>query len=67
MRQWHTGLRGMPGRSGYAHPRQAPGAAIGRGTIRFIAEMPPHACINEIVISPTWNRIFLGAPDIGRT
>lgn len=33
---------------------------LGR-TIRFIAEMPPHACINEITISPTWNRIFLGA------
>jgi NADP-dependent 3-hydroxy acid dehydrogenase YdfG len=32
---------------------------LGR-TIRFIAEMPPHACINEITISPTWNRIFLG-------
>jgi len=39
---------------------------LGR-TIRFIAEMPPHACINEIVISPTWNRIFLGASDIQRT
>lgn len=33
---------------------------LGR-TIRFVAEMPPHACINEITISPTWNRIFLGA------
>lgn len=39
---------------------------LGR-TIRFIAEMPPHACINEITISPTWNRIFLGASDIKRT
>lgn len=38
---------------------------LGR-TIRFIAEMPPHACINEITISPTWNRIFLGASDIQR-
>lgn len=33
---------------------------LGR-TIRFIAEMPAHACINEITISPTWNRIFAGA------
>lgn len=41
-------------------------ADLGR-TIRFIAEMPPHACINEITISPTWNRIFLGAADIKRT
>lgn len=32
---------------------------LGR-TIRFIAEMPPHACINEVTISPTWNRIFMG-------
>ena len=31
---------------------------LGR-TIRFIAEMPAHACINEITISPTWNRFFL--------
>jgi len=38
---------------------------LGR-TIRFIAEMPPHACINEIIISPTWNRIFLGASDLKR-
>ena len=36
-------------------------------TIRFVAELPPHACINEIIISPTWNRIFLGASDIKRT
>ena len=33
---------------------------LGR-TIRFIAEMPAHVCINEIIISPTWNRIFIGA------
>ena len=31
---------------------------IGR-TIAFIAGMPPHVCINEILISPTWNRSFL--------
>ena len=33
---------------------------LGR-TIRFIAEMPAHVCINELIISPTWNRIFIGA------
>lgn len=38
---------------------------LGR-TIRFVAEMPPHSCINEIVISPTWNRIVLGASDLQR-
>lgn len=32
---------------------------LGR-TIRFIAEMPAHVCINELIISPTWNRIFIG-------
>ncbi|CAO3439582.1 SDR family oxidoreductase [Azospirillum doebereinerae] len=31
---------------------------LGR-TIRFVAEMPPHVCVNEILISPTWNRNFL--------
>jgi NADP-dependent 3-hydroxy acid dehydrogenase YdfG len=29
-------------------------------TILFIASLPPRACVNEIVISPTWNRFFLG-------
>lgn len=28
-------------------------------TIRFIAEMPAHACINQIIISPTWNRMYV--------
>ena len=36
---------------------------LGR-TIRFVAEMPPHACLNEIVISPTWNRLLLGGKEI---
>ncbi|WP_372072817.1 SDR family oxidoreductase [Tistrella mobilis] len=26
-------------------------------TIRFVATMPPHVCLNEILISPTWNRL----------
>jgi len=29
-------------------------------TIAFVASMPPHVCVNEILISPTWNRAFLG-------
>jgi NADP-dependent 3-hydroxy acid dehydrogenase YdfG len=33
---------------------------LGR-TIRFVAEMPAHACINEIIISPTWNRSYVSA------
>jgi len=37
-------------------------ADMGR-TIRFIAEMPAHVCINELVISPVWNRIYTGAAE----
>ncbi len=29
--------------------------------IRFIAELPPHVCINDLTISPTWNRGYVGA------
>ncbi len=28
-------------------------------TIRFIAEAPPNVCINQLLISPTWNRIHV--------
>ena len=28
-------------------------------TIRFIAELPPHACINQLIISPTYNRMYI--------
>jgi NADP-dependent 3-hydroxy acid dehydrogenase YdfG len=27
-------------------------------TIRFIAGLPPHVCINQLIISPTWNRMY---------
>ena len=27
--------------------------------IRFIAELPAHACINQLIISPTWNRMYV--------
>ena len=40
-------------------------ADMGR-TIRFIAEMPAHVCINELVISPVWNRIYIGGEDLKR-
>jgi NADP-dependent 3-hydroxy acid dehydrogenase YdfG len=36
---------------------------LGR-TIRFVAEMPPHACLNEIVITPTWNRLYVGGKEL---
>jgi NAD(P)-dependent dehydrogenase (short-subunit alcohol dehydrogenase family) len=38
---------------------------LGR-TIRFIAEMPPHVCINELVITPVFNRIYLGGAEFNR-
>ena len=36
---------------------------LGR-TIRFVAETPAHVCLNEIVITPTWNRLLLGGKEI---
>ena len=38
---------------------------LGR-TIRFIAEMPPHVCINELVITPVFNRIYVGGAELKR-
>lgn len=32
---------------------------LGRA-ILFVATLPARACVNEIVLSPTWNRMFLG-------
>ena len=29
-------------------------------TILFVASLPPRACVNELIISPAWNRFFLG-------
>src|ERR1700736_5727728 len=34
---------------------------LGR-TIAFVASMPPRGCVNEILISPTWNRGFVQTP-----
>jgi NADP-dependent 3-hydroxy acid dehydrogenase YdfG len=38
---------------------------LGR-TIGFIATLPPHVCINELVISPVWNRIYVGGEEFGK-
>jgi NAD(P)-dependent dehydrogenase (short-subunit alcohol dehydrogenase family) len=38
---------------------------LGR-TIRFIAQMPPHVCINELVITPVFNRIYVGGEELRR-
>jgi NADP-dependent 3-hydroxy acid dehydrogenase YdfG len=35
-------------------------------TIRFVAELPPRVCMNEILISPTWNRVFFGGADLAK-
>ncbi len=32
---------------------------LGR-TILYLAGLPPRACVNELIISPTWNRFYLG-------
>ena len=29
-------------------------------TIRFVAQLPARACINQLIISPTWNRMYVG-------
>jgi NAD(P)-dependent dehydrogenase (short-subunit alcohol dehydrogenase family) len=34
--------------------------------IAYAIEAPAHVCLNEIVISPTWNRIYRGADDFKR-
>ena len=36
-------------------------------TIRFVAELPAHACINQIIISPTWNRLYVGGLETPKT
>lgn len=33
--------------------------------VRYIAEAPDHVCINEVLISPTWNRSFVGVAELG--
>jgi len=33
-------------------------------TILWLAEQPPHVCVNEITISPTWNRMYVGGADL---
>jgi NADP-dependent 3-hydroxy acid dehydrogenase YdfG len=30
-------------------------------TVLFVAGMPARACVNEILVSPTWNRFYIGA------
>jgi hypothetical protein len=72
MRQRHPRVRHLPGRGGHTDSGPASGAAIARGagqdalgkTILWVAEQPAHVCINEITISPTWNRMYIGGADL---
>lgn len=33
-------------------------------TVRYVAEMPAHVCVNEILLSPTWNRFYQGFTEV---
>lgn len=33
--------------------------------VRYIAEAPPHLCLNEVLVSPTYNRAFYGVAELG--
>ncbi len=35
-----------------------------RETVRFLAELPAHFCVHELLISPTWNRFHLGFDEL---
>ncbi len=35
-------------------------------TIAFVASLPARACVNEIIISPTWNRTYVGGFESNR-
>lgn len=55
-----------------SRPKPPPDADIARmlvpedvaAALMFVVSMPPRACINELVISPSWNRIYSGADDL---
>lgn len=32
--------------------------------IRWVAEQPPHVCVNAIIISPSWNRLYVGGVEL---
>ena len=36
-------------------------------TILYVATLPPRACVNELIISPTWNRFYLGGLESPKT
>jgi NADP-dependent 3-hydroxy acid dehydrogenase YdfG len=36
---------------------------LGRA-IGFIASLPARACVNELTLTPTWNRFYLGGFEV---
>lgn len=36
-------------------------------TILYLASLPPRACVNELIISPTWNRFYVGGLEKAKT
>lgn len=34
--------------------------------VAYAVQAPQHVCINELVISPTWNRMYIGGEDLNR-
>jgi len=36
-------------------------------TLLYLASLPPRACVNELVISPTWNRLYIGGLEKAKT
>jgi NADP-dependent 3-hydroxy acid dehydrogenase YdfG len=32
--------------------------------VRYVVTLPPHVCLNEVLISPTHNRFDVGADDL---
>jgi len=36
-------------------------------TLLYIASLPPRACVNELIISPTWNRLYIGGLEKAKT
>jgi NAD(P)-dependent dehydrogenase (short-subunit alcohol dehydrogenase family) len=36
-------------------------------TLLYLASLPPRACVNELIISPTWNRLIIGGLEIPKS
>ena len=75
--QWHSRLRDIAGevateilKTRAARPseedmeRMLQADDLAR-TIKFVCDMPPTAAIHQIVIAPTWNRMYLGFKELG--